>query len=300
MSISPRRNDLLQRRVDGLTGSIERTLEGEPKALVEARVAAWQLREVLPILAIEGSTSAKVAHRLRKMTRRLAKVLEIEAHLRILEGLGDIDRTSRQAVTRVKNELRRRKTKSRLPAIQKKIALDVRRVVKALEPVLAAMAIAGDTSAGVRDMRWAVKARAARRSATVRTSVEEAGSVYLPARLRAVRRAVRKLRFGVELVGELAGGMSAADLSAIVHTQGVLDDLAETESLIKRIRHQQTSLAGSEIKSWQELDSLVGAVENRCRRLHGRYMRDRALLLPIAARLGARATAAGAVKRKVG
>ena len=53
--------------------------------------------------------------------------------------------------------------------------------------------------------QWAVEARVARRAAALKHAIDEAGSVYLPERLHAVRIALKKLRYGLELWLEAAG-----------------------------------------------------------------------------------------------
>ena len=47
--------------------------------------------------------------------------------------------------------------------------------------------------------------RVARRAASLKAAIDEAGAVYLPERLHAVRIAVKKLRYAVELEHEIAG-----------------------------------------------------------------------------------------------
>lgn len=299
MSTSPRRNDLLQARAKSVGDALRAMESAGPDSVAALQLAAWRLRELLPVLRLEAGSAAKVSQRLRKMARRLTKVHLVDAHLRILESLTDIDRTSRQAATRVKNDLRRRKTKASFATVHKKVAADVRRVEKVLTSIAERLQAEGDTSATIREMRWAVKARAARRSTAMKTAMERAGSIYVPGRLHAVRRVVRKLRFGVELLGELAGGVSAADLQGVERAQAGLDEIDDAEALIKRVRRMQAELPPSEARSWQELDALVVAIENRCRRLHGRYMRERGQVLALGSRLGTRGTASGPARRKV-
>jgi hypothetical protein len=53
-----------------------------------------------------------------------------------------------------------------------------------------------------------------------------------------------------------------------------------------------------DLNAWHQLGLLVRVLEDDCRRLHGRYMRDRAKVLSIAARMaGSRGQAASAIKR---
>lgn len=269
--------------------------------LVDARrnalqaAAIWRLRERLAVLGLEASVAAKVMQRLRKMARRLAKIDQLDAHLQLLDTL-DLERGGRQAATRVRNELRRRKAKGSVAARQEKNVLAARRVEKAL--LAAGTPAIADTTATLRDMRWAAKARVARRSAAARHAIERAGSVYVPGRLRAVQRAVRKLRFGVELQIELTGGI--VDVEALARMQEGLEELELVESLIARIRRMQRGLAPTEARAFQDLDLLVLSVEHRARRLHGRYMRERGQVAGLIAKFAAKGAANGTVKQKAG
>ena len=65
--------------------------------------------------------------------------------------------------------------------------------------------------------------------------------------------------------------------------QEVLDELRDTERLIRRTRAVQSAISPPDVKAWQDMDGLVAALENRCRRLHARYMRERPALLTLTA-----------------
>jgi hypothetical protein len=54
------------------------------------------------------------------------------------------------------------------------------------------------------------------------------------------------------------------------------------------VRQVQASLAPPNIAAWRELDAVTTLLENSCRRLHARYMRDRAPLEVLGDRLAAR------------
>jgi hypothetical protein len=55
-----------------------------------------------------------------------------------------------------------------------------------------------------------------------------------------------------------------------------------------RVRQVQASLAPPNIAAWRELDAVTTALENSCRRLHARYMRDRGALEALSEHLAAR------------
>jgi CHAD domain-containing protein len=133
---------------------------------------------------------------------------------------------------------------------------------------------------------WAVDARTALRASRLTAAIADAGSVYLPDRLHAVRIELKKLRYSVELANEAAGRKANAELRALSRAQDSLGRLHDLQVLIDRIRQVQSSLAPPSAGVWRSLDRLVAALENDCRGLHALYMRQRPRLETIAARLG--------------
>ncbi len=300
MPTSTPRYDLLQTRAARLSAAVRRLGKAEPQAIPVIRLAVWRLREVLPLLQLEPKTVQKLDTRLRKLARRLAKLREIDAHLALVRDLTDIDRQVRQAITRVTNDLHRRRTKTGEDVLQKKVAAAFRSPLRKVAATLKELSGVRDSGTTVRPRRWALKARAARRAATLKQAIAAAGSVYLPGRLRDVRAAVRKLRFGAELLSDAAGANGLADVKTIEQTQDVLDQLRDTEVLIGRIRRMQAALNPPEVRARQELDALVRLLEDRCRRLHARYVRGRSPLVALCDRSGARTPAQSASRRKAG
>ena len=130
-------------------------------------------------------------------------------------------------------------------------------------------------------------------------AIEDAGAVYLPERLHAVRIALKKLRYAVELAAEIAGQQTTPELRTLKRGQDLLGRLHDLQVLIDRVRQLQASLTPPDLVAWREFDELVTSLENDCRRLHARYMRARPALLAICDRDGARPSAS-AVRRRAG
>ena len=149
-------------------------------------------------------------------------------------------------------------------------------------------------------MEWAANARVARRATDLRDAINGAGSVYLPGRLDAVRAAARKLRFGAEVASATGGSVPATDVRILARVHALLEQLDDAQALIMRTRRVQSSLATPDLKAWRDLDGLIIGLENRCRALHAKYVRERPGLLLLCDRLVARAPADGSAKRKVG
>jgi CHAD domain-containing protein len=116
----------------------------------------------------------------------------------------------------------------------------------------------------------------------------EAGAVYLPERLHTVRIAVKKLRYAFELATDLAGEKAGAELRVLKRAQDGLGRMHDLQMLIERVRQVQAALTPPNLTVWRDLDALGLTLEDDCRVLHARYMRQRDDIAAIADTLSAR------------
>src|SRR5262249_17508857 len=133
---------------------------------------------------------------------------------------------------------------------------------------------------------WALDARLAHRAAAVRNAIAMAGALYAPEPLHDVRITIKKLRYAAELSHE-SGARLTAGVNGLKAAQELLGRLHDGEVLIAAGRELQASLFPPDLSTWRGLNLLVHAIEDDCRQMHARYMRDRTRLLAIADRLGA-------------
>src|SRR5215203_2871473 len=216
------RNELLSSRLSRFT----RVLHGVDKADVggihHTRVASRRLREVLPILQLDGDLSAKLRRRLRKVTRRLGPPRELDVVLQLIDELGRSRRYSARALKLVKDEVMQARRKVSTELKSKDIGAGLKRVARKLGRVSDELQGIPDTAVQLRAMRWAIDARILRRAGALTTSMAEAGQVYLAERLHAVRIAIKKLRYGIELSVEAAGEQDSTDLRILKRGQELL------------------------------------------------------------------------------
>ena len=144
---------------------------------------------------------------------------------------------------------------------------------------------------------WALEARVARRSDCLRESITDAGSVYLPERLHEVRKAAKKLRYGIELAGQASRERDPTSTRTLKQAQDVLGQLHDKQGVMDRIRELQAGLSPDDTRVIRQLDDVISKIENECRRLHGRYVRRRNALLEICDRFTSRKPAAAAGSR---
>src|SRR4030081_3849712 len=101
MPASKQRYDLLQKRSEQFTRMLHRLDGGDVRALHRTRVSSRRLREVLPILQLDGDVTRKLSRRLRKVTRRLGRVRNLDVLLLLIDELQDSDRHGGHALERL-------------------------------------------------------------------------------------------------------------------------------------------------------------------------------------------------------
>jgi CHAD domain-containing protein len=303
MPLSKQRYELLHKRSEQFTRMLRGLDEGDVRALHQTRVSSRRLREVLPILQLGGDVTRKLSRRLRKVTRRLGRVRNLDVLLLLIEELRDSDRPDGHALERLAAVLSEERAEERERLGAKLPTAGLHRVASKLAKIGRQLkttdrSVSARDGASARSWRWAVEARVARRAARLAAAIEDAGAVYLPERLHAVRIALKKMRYAVELSAEIAAQTTTPELRTLKRGQDLLGRLHDVQVLIDRVRQLQASLTPPDIAVWREFDALVTSLEDDCRRLHARYMRHRAALLAICDRNGARPSPA--VRRRAG
>jgi CHAD domain-containing protein len=295
---------LLSVRLDRFSKQISGVDKGEAKALHRARVASRRLRELVPVLGLGADEASKLNRRLRKVTVRLGALRDLDVLLILIDELhasrpvlGDGLRRVRAGVARERDAARRR--------FLHHLPLDLmRRLAKKLDRIAATLDRQEDPresrAAAHRTLTWAADARVASRAERLRAAISDAGAVYLPERLHAVRIAVKKLRYAVELQGEVRGQKAAAAVRTLSRVQTLLGRMHDLQVLIDRVREAQASLAPASLPVWRDLDGLVVALDDMCRRLHGRYVHEREALEGVIAGLVAGSPRPGRAVRRAG
>jgi CHAD domain-containing protein len=267
---------------------------GDTGAVHRTRVASRRLRELLPVLELDHAVARKLTRRLKKLNRRLGTVRESDVLIQLLDELHKSDRIPDRALRRVGDAARKARDEARGRLSHKNVAADLKRTAKKLEGIAATLEDADAGRSRGRGWRWAIDARVARRAATLRHAIREAGSMYVPDRVHTVRLALKKLRYGLELSAEAAGVKETPDVRMLKRGQELIGRLRDFQVLIERLRNVQASMTTPDVAAWRELDTLVTSLEHHCRRLHARYVRDRVALMTLCDRLGVRASAAAA------
>jgi CHAD domain-containing protein len=266
---------LIRQRLTALSRTLPGARKGDVHAVHQARVATRRIREALPLIA-RGRSGKSLKKSVRKLTRALGPVRELDVALLNLDQLRTSGEVSESAIARLRQliteerqrlgaEMVRRISQYNLPKLQ-------RRAVEA-----ASRGTPDKNS--TRDPRRAAAAmaRAARRAVALRAAIENAAGIYLPDRLHEVRIAVKKLRYALEIARDLGGSRATARIRTLKRVQDLLGRMHDLEMLIARTRAIQSAGAPN-LKLSGDLDRLVRRLENECRRLHVRYMNERKAL----------------------
>jgi CHAD domain-containing protein len=282
MAVTAGRSELLIRqRLSALSRSLPAARAGDVPAIHQARVATRRLREALPLVA-RGSAGRKLARTVRRLTRALGPVRELDVALLTLEELGRAQEVPRAAVqslqqairqerTRMHRDMKRTVDRCRLDKLTDRLLVHAKKRDRmAVRPRLA----------DPKQLR-AARERAARRAERLRASIDNAAAIYLPDRLHDVRIAVKKLRYAMEIVRELSGSRATARIMTLKRAQDLLGRIHDLEILIARTRAIQGSQNAPTLRVSADMDLLVRRLESECRKLHGRYIAARPSLLRI-------------------
>lgn len=269
---------LLEARLTTLLEAMPAAQAGDMRSVHQARVATRRLREALPVLraSIDSQALGRAERQVRKMTRALGPVRELDVALAHLDDLGARNLVSSRALARLRAAMSQERQSRRREMLAAITPGKMQRLQQRLQDVRAAPP-APNSPAALEEARMQV----ARRARRLASAVERAGGLYLPDRLHLVRIASKKLRYALEIERELKRSRGTARVSQLKRLQDLLGRMHDFEILIDRTRQVQADLAGSDRKLTLELDTIVRTLEAECRRDHAAYMRRRAAILKL-------------------
>jgi CHAD domain-containing protein len=288
MPASTRRYDLLRQPLDRFTRTLRGVDAGDVRAIHRARVASRRLRELVPVLQIEPDQGAKVLRRLRNGGRALGSVRELDVLQLLIEELHDSGRCDPSIRDLLVDELRGERERAWKKLSSGSDLDSFRRVARKLDRISSELRHERRESPRARGWQWALEARLAVRAAILKREIAHAGAVYLPERLHRVRIATKKLRYAVELSAQATQKPQTADLRTLKRGQELLGRLRDLQVLGDFVRRIQASLPAADAAA-RHLDPFIASIEDSCRRLHARYVRERADLAGVCVRVRARA-----------
>jgi CHAD domain-containing protein len=309
-SRTPLRTSLSKRR-SALAKHLPKALTGDSHSVHQARVASRRLRETLPVVGADldgakaGKDAKKVRRRMRRLTQALGPVRELEVTLGMVAppeaaSAGEKDEKDPTAPGRehVAAMLRRdlEKARARLTTeisagkVEDWLA-QMEAIEEAIEPADAPANANGRTGARpakrAAPVKWRTELaeRLETRAANVKKALDEAGVLFDSERLHQVRIALKRLRYAMELAGELRvarTGTAVRDIKAVQDTLGTLHDhdvlmeytasAAAQPGLTRPTRASLTALNGSFDRTRHELHAQFLAARPSLDRVHTRAL----------------------------
>ena len=300
MAIKAEQYAPFRKRLKALTKGAEHIHQGDIESLHHTRVASRRLRELVPLLELDSDSSRKLSEQLGKVTKRLGKVRQLDVLMIVIQELSRDGAYSSMALNQLGADVEKARIAARERLATKLPAERLEGIVAKLQRVAQHLK-SNDRKGHRRTGRgpshawlWALEARVAHRATRVRSAIQAAGAMYVPERLHDIRIAVKKLRYAAELLAEARHQRVAAAIGTLRTAQDLLGRVHDLQVLIERIGELQASSSGltadeassSDLTADHQLGSLAQALEVDCRRLHARYMRNRAKLIAIADRMG--------------
>jgi len=263
----------LARRVEALAGHLEAALEGDERAIHQARVATRRLREIVPIVIdVDTGRGARLRRRLKRLTSALGPVRELDVALVLLASRAEGDKATAVEVLQEHLTERRRAAFEHL-----REAVDpgrARRLLVRLADLVEDLELASRRGPGglpTRERRRLAR-RVIDRARALGIAVAEAGAILIVDRVHAVRIATKRLRYALELTGELRLARTASLVSSLRAMQDVLGQLHDLDVLRAEAAQLRTGLPPDSLVA-EDLERLSDDFLADIRLLHARYLR---------------------------
>ena len=270
---------LLRQRLVSLLKFMPAAQAGDEISVHQARVASRRLREALPVLgarADEGQLD-RVQRRVRRITRALGPVRELDVTLLLLAELEGKEAAPLRALERVRDAVLDERQKRRREMLSEitpsRLDKLTRRLVRVAAPE--------ERPHVTRNAKEEATAQSAQRARNLKSAIERAGGIYLSDRLHRVRVEAKKLRYALEIQRELTKARSMIGLSRLRDEQDMLGRMHDLEILIEKARGVQGRLNPRDRRGMSELNKLIRVLEEECREGHAAYMRGRAALIEL-------------------
>lgn len=272
---------VLDRRAAALKRHLQGAIDGVPHDVHQSRVASRRLREAVPVLTtgLKGTKAKKARGKIRRLTRALGTVRELDVSLQILDELVARNTLPRQALEDVRLHVTAARDGRRDVMLKRVGQVNLDKLDRRLAGV--ADVIDRTPSEAWRD---ALGSRLVKRSKALGAAIAAAGHVYAADHLHRVRIAAKKLRYALEIAADT--GIKAADplVRAVKRAQETLGRLHDLQVLQSHIMTVQAEPDAGKPPSGG-LDIVARALEDECRHLHARYVARMPQLTEVVARV---------------
>lgn len=280
MNVQPSYDTFWRKRLDALDAVWPDFLAGHTEALHKARVASRRIREALPVVAASAPPSKvkKLNRRMRDLTRLLGPIRELDVELAMLDKEAADNVVSRSALSLVRREVASRRHELRHRLRDAPQVRDLKKLIRKLGRIADAKSkarIAQSRKQLEHEHAWraALGTTLLRRARRLKTALDDAGPLYAPERIHAVRVATKKLRYALEIAQEAGEAGARALVTGLKREQQRLGHLHDLQALLKHVRGAEASpRAESRVA---ELAAYADSLELECRKLHAEFVEHR-------------------------
>ena len=259
---------LLERRSRALKRHLPAAINGDELGVHQARVASRRLREAVPVLStgLKGSKAGKARRKIRRLTRALGAVRELDVTLLVLNELAARDTLPRIAIEEIRGHVVAERERRRATMLKRLDTVDMPKLEKRIHSVEAALEEAD------RELwREALISRLVGRAKALDTAIRNAGQMYAPDRLHQVRIVAKKLRYALEIAAETHVRQATGLVRTLKKTQDNLGRLHDLQVLQSHVAEVQGTPATTPVPH-AGLDVVARALEDECRLLHAKYI----------------------------
>lgn len=243
--------------------------EGEPPEIHRARVASRRWREVLAVViaAVSRPHAAELRREVRRITRSLGPVREMDVAIEELIRAAALHGRPLDETERLQAQLERIRVDRRAT---------MRAEVSDINPAWLRShgreVVSHLGQAWVSDAAWrrVVGELVGKRAADVEAAVASCGTMYVPRRLHAVRIAVKKLRYALEIARAAGEPDLGRSIAALRRVQGDFGHLHDVQVLLEHVRGLAVPRA---VTPGSNGTTLVDVLERDCRTLHARLLK---------------------------
>jgi CHAD domain-containing protein len=263
----------LGRRLDALREHLADALAGHERAIHQARVATRRLREIVPLVVdARSGRGERLVRRLRKLTRALGPVRELDVALGLLDTraagrpepgvvamrahLTEARKAAFTALTDAWDAARATRLLDRLGRLTADRRRSRRQAVAALP----------------KRLRRALARRVLDRARVLGVAVAAAGAILIVERVHDVRIATKRLRYALELAGELRLVRTAALVASLRTVQDILGELHDLDVLRGRCALVLREVPADSIVA-REVEAIAASIDADVRVQHARYLR---------------------------
>jgi CHAD domain-containing protein len=267
---------LLLRLARDLDRHLPAAVAGDDVGVHQARVASRRLREAVPVLAADTKIRKKAERKIRRVTRALGTVREMDVTVQILDEFARGPGIPRDALEDVRGHVIAERDRRRATMLDRLRRVDTAKLSRRLDEV--AIMIPGAT---LGEWRGTLVTRVAQRAKRLRSAIQNAGQVYAAEQLHFVRIAVKKLRYALELLADsrLAPVRPLVNtLKRAQETLGRVHDLQVIEHHVAAVQALPPTRRGADDGG---LDVIARMLADECRHIHARYVKQVPALLEL-------------------